>query len=445
MSRLLPGALVATASTLALAAPAVAAPPWGPPQTVATGEVRAPALAFNPAGGLGIATLGSGGVGTRLLPLREGQAAPVLTARDVASVEDGPLPYARTRTLALRRRAVGQATALGYSFGSPGGTVGGVRPLRTVALRPGEAELAVAPNGNAVIAFAEDRGGVTRVWLSVRRASSGRFSTPRVIRGSGSARSLAVSVNARGQWVVAYVLGAGAKRTVEARIGTVAGRVGSLQTVGRQLGIARLDAVVAATGRTTVAWTTHDGGEEQNVPSELRTNVAPAGRTTFAGEVVLDRAAPGALATEPGPPWLAAAPDGRTLVAYELSGRYAAGGTAADANAITPVRVSLQDAAARFAAPQELAADGVAGRPAARADGTFAVPYVTPVPLEVAPSALLVRLAAPGAAAFGPGELVADDAEQDAAVAFEAGPGGAPVVLYPRSGARGAAVARRAG
>lgn len=443
MHRLRPAALTLAASAV-LAAPAAAAPPWGTPQPVATAESQAPALAFNPAGGLGIATLRTRTGGARILALRAGASAPAVGSREVASVEDGPLPYARTRTLTLRRRAVGQTTALGYSFGSPDGTLGTVRPLRTVALRPGEAELAVSPNGNAVIAFAEDRGGVTRVWVATRTPGAPRFTTPRVVRGSGSARSVAVSVNDRGRWVLAYVLGNGRTRTVEARLGTTAGSVGRLQTVGRQLGLARLDAVIASTGRATLAWTTHDGGEEQNVPTELRTTVAPAGRATFAGEVVLDRGAPDALATEPAPPSLVAAPDGRTLVAYTLSGPYVGTGVRGDANAATPVRVSLQDAAARFGTPQELTPDGVAGTAAVRADGTFAVPFVSPVPLEAAPSALLVALAGPGATAFAT-ERVADDAQQDAAVAFEPGAAGAPVVLYPRVGGAGAALVRRAG
>lgn len=291
-----------------------------------------------------------------------------------------------------------------------------------------------------MIAFAAQRGGQTRVYLSTRRASSSRFSTPRVVRGSGSARSLTVSVNDRGRWVLAYVFGSGRTRTVEARIGTISGSVGRLQTVGRQLGIARLDAIVAPTGRSTVTWATHDGGEEQNEPTQLRTNVAPAGRTTFAGQVVLDRAEPGALATEPAPPSLAAAPDGTTLVGYTLSGRYVAPGVAGNANAVTPARVSVQDRDARFTTPQELAADGVVGEVAARADGTFAVPCVQGAVLEPTAATLLVAL---GRTTF-TAEQVAQDALLHSAVAFEPGTEGGPVVLYARA-MGGAATSRRSG
>jgi len=453
IARALPAA-AALAAVAALASPAVAAPPWAPPQTVATTWVQEPDLAFN-ASGTGVGSLGSSSYTTRILSLRAEDGPPVVASRDVESIEDGPLPYAQARTLSLRRRGAGARTTLGYSFGRPDGTVGDVRTLRTVQLRPQEAELAVSPNGNAVIAFVEERGGSTRLWLSTRRPASSRFSTPTVIRGTGSARSVAVSVNDRGRYVVAHVYGAGGKRTVEARTGTTGGSVGPLRTVGGQLGRARLDAVVARTGRTTVAWATHDLGEEQNKPTQLRANVAPAGRSTFAGQVVLDRAAPGALGTEPTPPSLAAAPDGTTVVGYTLSGRFAGGGTAADANFVTPARVSVQDRDARFGTPQELAADGVVGRVAARSDGSFAVPYVTGVPVEGAlpgkglsgrgPSPLYVALRGAGASAFDTGELVAEDADQDAAVTFTPGAFGAPVVLFIRAGARGAAIARRTG
>jgi hypothetical protein len=99
--------------------------------------------------------------------------------------------------------------------------------------------------------------------------------------------------------------------------------------------------------------------------------------------------------------------------------------------------VSVQDRDAAFGTPQELAADGVVGRVAARADGTFAVPYATGVPVEPGPAPLRVSLRAPGAAAFAAGEPVAEDARQDSAVAFEPGSAGAPVVLYDLAGNRG--------
>lgn len=452
IARALP-ATAALAAVAALASPAAAAPPWAPPQTVATTQVREPDLAFS-ASGMGVGSLGFRDRTTRILSLQAEDGPPVVASRDVESIEDGPLPYAQARTLSLHRSGPAARTTLGYSFGRPEGTVGDVRTLRTVQLRvvPGiglpnsasqEAELAVSPNGNAVIAFVEERGGRTRVWLSTRRPASSRFSTPTVIRGTGSARSVAVSVNDRGRYVVAHVYGAGGKRTIEARIGTTGGRVGPLRTVGGQLGRARLDAVVARTGRTTVAWTTHDLGEEQNKPTQLRANVAPAGRSTFAGQVVLDRAAPGAMGTEAAPPSLAAAPDGTTVVGYTLSGLNERG--AAAVNFFTPARVSVQGRDARFGAPQQLAADGVVGQVAARSDGSFAVAYVTGAPLEGGPSPLYVALRGAGAGAFATGELVAEDAEQDAAVAFTPGPSGAPVVLFTRADARGAAIARRSG
>lgn len=434
---------LAAIAAAGLAAPvaARAAAPWTPPEVVTTQPSRAPQLAFG-TGSTGVATVGFGAAVTRIAPLPVGSAAPV-GPRTVGTVQDGPLPYAATRTLSLRRRPTDAADrfTLGYSFGRTDGAVGAFRTLRTVRLRPNEAELAVSPNGNAIIAFAEDRGGATRLWLATRRAGASRFATARVVRGSGSARSVAVSVNDRGTWVLAYALSSSKDRAVEARIGTTAGRTGAVQKLGDEIGVAALAAVVAPSGRTTVAWTTHDGGEEQNEPTQLRTNVAPAGRSTFAGQTVLDRAAPGALATEPSPPSLAAAPDGTAIVGYTLSGTFSGDGTAAGANALTPAKVAVQGADARWDPPVLLAEDGVVGQVAARADGTFGVPYVTGVPLEGGASPLRVAL---GRSTF-TSEAVAEDAGEDSALAFEPGAAGAPVVLYTRQRATGAAVSRRGG
>lgn len=411
------------------AAPTAAQAQWSPPERVATGAARAPQVAFGTRSA-GVGSFGVGAAGTRIVSL------PAAATRDVGSIEAGPRPYAASRTVSLRRRATGTPFTyeLGYSFGRTDGAVGDVRPLRTVALRPNEAELAVSPGGNAVIAFAEERGGRTRVFVSVRRAGRSRFTTPRVVRGSGSARSLAVAVNDEGRWVLSYsIVAIGGPRVVEARIGTSDGRVGPLQRIGTHLGATSVAAVVAATGRTTVAWATHDTGIEQNDPTELRTNVVPAGRATFAGQTVLDRAAPNALSTEPSPPTLAAAPDGTAIVGYTLSGTF----TADDAR--TPAKVAVQDREARWHAPVTLAEDGAVGQVAARADGTFAVPFATGVPLEGGPSPLFVAL---GRTAFTP-ELVAPDADEDSAVAFA--PDGSASVLYTLAGNGGAALSRRGG
>jgi hypothetical protein len=438
--------LAALAGACALTAPAAAAPPWSAPASVATTAVGDPTIAFGTSStgvaALSFGSVGTGGHATRILSLAAGAGTPT-ASRDVGSVAAGPLPYARTRTVSLRLR---QQT-LGYSFGRTDGAVGTFRTLRRVVLRPGEAELAVSPNGNAIVAFAEQRsgGGSTRVWVSTRRASSSRFTTPRVIRGSGSARSLAVSINDRGRWIVAYGIGASG-HSIEARLGTLSGGVGKLEHLGPHLGIASVTAIVAQTGRTTVAWATHDGGEEQNKPTEIRVAVLPAGRQIFRSPVLLDRGeAAGVLATEPAPPSLAAAPNGTTVLGYTLSGRFVGTGVAGDANAVTPARASVQDASARFGPPQELAADGVVGRVAARADGTFAVPYAQGVTLEPSASPLFVALRMNGAPAFAPGELVATDAADLSAAAFEPGATGAPVVLYLRAQQGGAALSRRAG
>jgi hypothetical protein len=102
--------------------------------------------------------------------------------------------------------------------------------------------------------------------------------------------------------------------------------------------------------------------------------------------------------------------------------------------------VSVQDRDARFTAPQELTADGVVGKVAARADGTFAVPYAQGAELQPTAAPLFVAL---GRTAF-TAERVAPDALLESAVAFEPGTEGAPVVLYTCV-TGGAAISRRGG
>jgi hypothetical protein len=435
-----PAAAAVLAAVLAAAPAASAAPPWSAPAGITDAGAVRPDIAFGTGtGGLAAATFGE--AGRQTLTLRAGKPEPAGTRR-LSGVLDGPHPYGASRTLTLLRRgATGRPTTVGYAFGRLDGSLGTFHPLRTLPLRFAEARLAVAPTGDAVLAFVEERGGASRVFASWRRAGASRFTAPQVLRGTGSSRSVAVAVDARGRFVVAWTRGGGGRRTVEARLGTTARGTRNLQEVGRSLGFADVTAAVAPTGRTTVAWTTRDVGIEQNRPTEVRANVAPAGRTTFAGQVVVDRGAERVtLQSAPSGPSLAAAPDGTTILAYTLGGPY----SAARQDAITPVRVSVQDRAARFGAPQELVDDGVGGQAAAREDGTFAVPYVVGAPLEPEPSELRVALREPGATAFAAGELVAADAGGASAAAFEPGPVGAAWVAYLRTGVDGAAVSRRA-
>lgn len=116
-------------------------------------------------------------------------------------------------------------------------------------------------------------------------------------------------------------------------------------------------------------------------PTQLGTNVAPAARTTFAGQVVLDRAAPGALATEPGPPSLAASRDGRhrRLHARRPLRRHRRRRRREHDHA---ARVSVQDRDGRFTRPQELAADGGGGAVAASGCAPSDCRQVTKVPAQ---------------------------------------------------------------
>jgi hypothetical protein len=430
--------VAATLGAFALPAGADAAPPWSAPARLLPGgnaapapndpAVQAPDERFG-AGTGGIATWTVGNVAGRqpraIAPVTAG--SPPGQGRVVNSVLDGPLPYAQTRTLSLRRGTLpGGRTRLGYSYGSTGGEVGVLRALDDVLLA--EAALAVAPNGQAIIAYVERArpGPDTRLLVAFRRRSASRFGAPRVIRGSGIQSSVAVGVNERGRIVVAYQqddLRSPGGRRVEARLGGTAGGVHALQRIGTTLGRARIEAAVAPTSRTTVAWTTADAGEEQNEPTQVRAAVAPAGSLTFRHEQLIDRG-PSGIAQGDGPLSLATDAHGGAVIAYTLNGPFIEG------DERTAVRAALQDASARFGAPQELTADGIAGRVAVGADGAAAVPYVDGARFD-APSPLRVALRAPGQPAFASVEEVAADAAPHVpSAALEPDPARTTDVLY---------------
>jgi hypothetical protein len=421
---------IAALSVLAGSPAADAAPPWSPPAPLTPGAaaVRGPDERFGSGHG-GIATWTLSHVARpesrAIAPVTAG--SPPLAGRAVTTVLDGPLPYAQTRTLSLRRSTLsGGRTRLGYSYGSTAGDVGSLRPLDDVVLV--EAALAVAANGQAIVAYIEGSGSgsETRLLVSTRRPPSSRFSAPRVIRGIGRQSSIAVGVNERGRIVVAYQqddLRSPGGRRIEARAGGTADGVRSLQRIGTTLGRSQVEALVAPTSRTTVAWATADAGEEQNEPTQVRAAVAPAGSFAFRGEQLVDRG-PSGIEQADGPLSMDADDRGGAVIAYTLNGPFSGG------DERTAVRVALQDASARFGAPQELSADGIAGQVAVRADGAAAVPYVEGARFD-ALSPLKVALRAPGQPTFATLEDVAPDAApQVPAAAFEPGASGTVDVLY---------------
>ncbi|WP_205695988.1 hypothetical protein [Conexibacter sp. SYSU D00693] len=415
----------AGAALLGLPAAAHAAPPWSPSASANSvgNQVNDPVLRFG-TGETGIATWDSSftaGDAVDVFSVRAGQAPQGVRA--VRSIAVGPLPYGTFRTLTIRRSALGRdVTRLGFSFGDTTGKLGDARRLDDVRGLV-DVDAAVAPNGHAAVAYVERHGDGTRTLLSVRRPSSTRFSTPRVIRGSGLMRSVAVAVGASGRVVVAYNRNARGSRRVEGRLAGTGDTVRGLQDLGPSLGSSDVQAVVGG-GRVTVAWATRDVGIEQNQPTQVHAAVVPAGGQAFRDPQELDRG-PAGIEQAVGPLSLGADARGRAVVSYTLNGPFAGN------DARTAVRAAVQGADGRFAAPQTLTEDGIGGRLAVRADGAAVVPFVEGARFGAATSPLRAAVLAPGQAQFsGVEEVAADAADQVPAAAFEPGAAGVPDVLY---------------
>ncbi|PTL58855.1 hypothetical protein [Paraconexibacter algicola] len=428
----------ALAAALLVPAAAQAAPPWTAPTQLTASAGLAPSLAFD-GDGDGVASVRVGAMGREAFGVRADGTK--TWSRAASTLGAGPIPSGSGRTISLRLQKAGGAdrVLVGWSEGTTSGTIGTLRPLRTVPLRTSEYALAAATSGDAAIAFVEELGGGrSRLWFTTRRAG-GTFQTPRIIRGTGSQRSVSVSVNDRGRYVVAWSQNGTGDPRVEARMGRTSGRGNGLLNAGPSLGVARVSTLVTGTGRTTVAWGTEDGGEEQNEPTEIRAAVAPSTSFVLRPSTQIDRAADGALEGDVPSPSLAAGASGTTTIAYTLSGRFV------DNDARTPVRVSRQDARAVFGAPAELTADGTHGEITASPDGTVTVPYVLGAQLPFTDLPLQVARRTSVESAFGAPEEVTTDASPFVVSASAPGTSGAPQILYVRGAAKDVALTRRAG
>ena len=216
--------LVALAWLLALIVPAaaVADPPWSPP-----GNVSAPHLFVDPVD----VTASADGTALAWWAWQDGTGTAARTGWSLASRPPGATAfgaqrsapsgtvaveaYAKTRAIALTDRALGPAnigrTRLSAAFGATSGSFGS---QRTVADGPrlDRPVLNANANGDAAIAYFQDRGTTNdRVMVSLRRAG-GSFGTPFQV-GQGPIRSVAIAVGTRGDVLVAW----DARGTIRAR------------------------------------------------------------------------------------------------------------------------------------------------------------------------------------------------------------------------------------
>jgi hypothetical protein len=104
-------------------------------------------------------------------------------------------------------------------------------------------------------------------------------------QGDSPLDDVAIAVADDGSALVAYA----EDRAVLALRVSAGGRAGPETTLGWAAGVTDVVAGVAPGGRAVVAWGTHDGGEELNQPNRFFAAVRDPGTATFARAVELDR------------------------------------------------------------------------------------------------------------------------------------------------------------
>ncbi len=345
--------LVALAWLLALTVPAAAMadPPWSPP-----GNVSAPHLFVDPV------DVTASGDGTALAwwAWQDGTGAAARTGWSLASRPPGATAfgaqrsapsgtvaveaYAKTRAIALTDRAIGPAnvgrTRLSVAFGATSGSFGS---QSTVADGPrlDRPVLAANADGDAAIAYFQDRGTDNDAVLVSLRRAGGSFGTPFQV-GHGAIRSVAVAVGPRGDVLVAW----DARGTIRARYkGPSSSGFQPIETISSDpTFFAQMQAAVTDGGRCYLAWSAQlltEGGSRGPVFDEVA--VRPSGHR-FRAAQLLER-------------------DGsnrsQTPIALALTdSRDAAVAWTGFDGANSRVRVASTDPSARFGAPQDVSPAG---------------------------------------------------------------------------------------
>lgn len=259
-----------------LSAPAVAAPPWSPPQTVLSDDAA------------GLQGLTVGGDATALTVSSTADRRGRLTAGlpgssarvtgPFADLTGPPVTYAQTRAVFLRPRPAdesGFCVDVGLSFGRTAGERGPRHDLGSTACGSPVA-LAASPRGDVAVAWAErSPSGARRIRLAVRRPG-GKLPRATVVRGAGTSDAPALAFNARGDLLLAYTHGEDAQTApesrepnVEVRVQPAGGRTGPVREVGPAGDRTSLSVAMAGDGRALVGWTATDTSEEGDFPTEV--------------------------------------------------------------------------------------------------------------------------------------------------------------------------------
>ena len=410
--------LAAAAAVLLAAAPAGAAT-WTPPTTVSAPHTFVSPLRAAASGNGsvvldwgfqdGVGTGATGGArGASLLP---GQSA-FGPERTLPGATTQLAPYAVRAVAALQQSGLdraGRRVRLAVAFGSLQGPFAGApngpflgTPRRVatddVAFVP---SLAMGSNGSGLLAWIARASGNRRVVKVSLRGPGGRFGTPSIIAGTGRANSIVAAVGARGERVVAFERGG----RLLARLRSVGHNWGSIQDLGAVAAGTENDlaALIGGAGRATIV-DVHRQLSEGGTTGPLLVDawVRPAGASRFRAAQRLESGGQ----VQSSAPALVALGQRGALLAW-LGTDPASQGTAGGPG--RRVNVSLMDeATARFGAPQALSAPGeaAAGVGAASNGSDAVVSWIRLAPTSDTSGQVLASLRLGGAAAFSPAEVV---------------------------------------
>jgi hypothetical protein len=392
---------VALALTILLiaASPAAADPPWTAPQDVSGAHefVDFPSLAFA-RDGTGLATwTATDGVGTSATggtfaaPL--GSPARLISKTSIVSA---PVLYGADRAAVVTQRPAGASTRLSIVYGSAEGRFGAPHTL-AVRTNIRSVQLAGDAAGDLAVAWFEDRGVTTdRVYVAFR--PHGKPFRPPILLQTGRIRSVSVAVSPRADVLVAWDARGIVRTRYKPARAALFRRTETIQSEPTYY--AALRTAVAANGRAYVAWAAQlltEGGTVGD--SFYEAAVQPAGATRFRPAQLLQRV--------PAPQL-----KGGLDLAVDAAGR------ATVAWGATQVLAATTDAAGVFGPPQAVSPAGVPSLEAALAaapDGRRLVAWIAN-PGDAGDGALAAAVA-PASGPFGAADTVTTGPEARVPVA----------------------------
>jgi hypothetical protein len=226
--------------------------------------------------------------------------------------------------------------------------------------------LACGRDGRLAAAWVEEHGDSLYRLRVALRSADGTLGAARTIVSARSETDeagvgdVALAFAPDGELLVAYSV----LEAVRAVLVTPTGMVGHSSELGPASEVTQLAAEIGARGRAIVAWSTYDGGEEQNIARRVYAATRAPGARSFAAATLVHRA--GArndfAFLEPGIR-LTVAPNGRALLMWRTeTGRFP--------RSHHPVMLAEAAPLGRFSHLCRLARDGIPGDVALGSDGT---------------------------------------------------------------------------